>query len=163
MANVNKSKNEAGSSQTQGTDVALSRSHGTSNVIERMAMLSNGSGIVSTLRGDSMEARKATLNAVTNASPISEHLGETINLVHVVVQAVTIVDDKTGEATDAVRAILLDADGSAYAATSDGLMGSLRDVFGIMGQPDTWPEPLPIKVVEKRGRSGFRFYKIELV
>jgi hypothetical protein len=82
--------------------------------------------------------------------------------VHVVAQAVTIVDDRAGVATDAIRAILLDANGSAYAATSDGLMGSLRDVFGIMGQPDTWAEPLPIRVVEKRGRSGFRFYKIEL-
>jgi Phage Single-stranded DNA-binding protein len=147
------------------TDVAISRARNTStlSVVERMAMLSNGSGIVSTLEGNTLIERKATLNAVTNASPISEHLGQTINLVHVVAQQVTIVDTATGEANDAIRAILLDADGSAYAATSDGIMGSLRDVFGIMGQPSTWPEPLPIRVVEKRGRQGFRFYKIELV
>lgn len=149
------------------TDVAVSAAQrvqgATSGVVERMAMLANGSGIVSTLSGETLEARKATLNAVTNAEPVNEHLGETINLVHVVAQAVTLVDDKTGVATDAIRAILLDANGSAYAAVSDGLMGSLRDVFGIMGQPSTWVEPLPIRVVEKRGRSGFRFFKIELV
>lgn len=151
------------SANEPATDIAVAKSKGgTSSVIERMAMLASGSGVVTTMKGDSLEARKATLNAVTNAEPISDHLGETINLVHVVAQAVVIVDDKTSEATDAIRAILLDANGNAFAATSDGLMGSLRDIFGIMGQPDTWVEPLPIRVVEKRGRSGFRFYKIEL-
>jgi len=164
MSNVKESNNKVADATTEpSTDVAVSRSHGgTSSVVDRMAMLANGSGIVSTLKGNDLATRKATLNAVTNATPISDHLGEIINLVHVVAQQVTIVDDKSGEANDAIRAILLDADGSAYAATSDGLMGSLRDVFGIMGQPDTWVEPLPIRVVEKRGRSGFRFYKIEL-
>jgi len=154
---------ESKSGVEPSTDVAVSRARGvTAGAVERMAMLANGSGILSTLTGTDLASRKTTLNAVTNATPISDHLGETINLVHVVAQVVSIVDVKTGEATDAVRAILLDADGSAYAATSDGLMGSLRDVFGIMGQPDTWSEPLPIRVVEQRGRSGFRFYKIEL-
>lgn len=130
--------------------------------VERMASLNSGTGIVSTFQGDTMEERKATLTAVTNAVPIADNLDTVIRLSHVVTQAVTISDDKTGEMTDAVRVILIDADGVSYAAVSEGLMGSLRDVFGIMGHPTTWPEPLPIKVVEKRGRSGYRFMKIEL-
>jgi hypothetical protein len=64
--------------------------------------------------------------------------------------------------SDVPRTILLTDDGTAYAAVSDAILGSLRDVFGIMGHPSEWTEPLPVKVVEKRGRSGFRFYKIEL-
>jgi hypothetical protein len=136
--------------------------NGGASALDKLAMLSSGSGIVSTIQGTDVEARKATLNAVTNAEPIADHLGETINMVHAVFQAVTVADDKTGEVNDTVRTVLLDADGKAYAAISDGLIGSLRDVFGIMGQPSTWPEPLPVKVVEKRGRSGFRFMKIEL-
>ena len=134
----------------------------TNRAVEQMQTLSSGVGIMSTVKGDTVESRKVTLNAVTNADPVSDHLDETIDLVHVVTQAVTIADDKTGEERDVVRVILLSADGSAYAAVSDGLLGSLRDVFGIMGHPSTWAEPLPVKVVEKRGRSGYRFYKIEL-
>lgn len=145
-----------------GTEIVRATGNGGSSALEKLAMLSSGSGIVSTITGTDLASRKATLNAVTNAVPVSEHIGETINLTHCVFQAVTIVDDKTGESTDTVRTVLLDSDGNAYAAVSDGLLGSLRDVFGIMGQPDTWPEPLPVQVVEKRGRSGFRFMKLEL-
>jgi hypothetical protein len=144
------------------TDVAVSRGNGGSSVIERMAMLNAGTGIVSTLDGATREGKVATLNAVTNAEPINEHLGEVINLTHVVVQAVQIADEKTGEVSDVPRTILLTDDGTAYAAVSDAILGSLRDVFGIMGHPSEWTEPLPVKVVEKRGRAGFRFYKIEL-
>jgi hypothetical protein len=143
-----------------GTEIVRANGNGTS-ALDKLAMLSNGSGIVSTIQGSDLESRKATLNAVTNATPVADKLGETINLVHCVFQAVSVADDK-GELNETVRTILLDADGNAYSAVSDGLIGSLRDVFGIMGQPSTWPEPLPVKVVEKRGRSGFRFMKIEL-
>jgi hypothetical protein len=141
-------------------ELVRANGNGTS-ALDKLAMLSSGSGIVSTITGTDVEARKATLNAVTNAEPIADHLGETINMVHAVFQAVSVADGK-GELNDTVRTVLLDADGNAYSAVSDGLIGSLRDVFGIMGQPATWPEPLPVKVVEKRGRSGFRFMKIEL-
>lgn len=133
-----------------------------SSALDKMAMLSSGAGVYTTIVGTTLEARKSTLNAVTNAEPIADHLGETINLVHVVAQAVTVVDEKSGESNDTVRTILLADDGKAYAAISEGLLGSLRDIFGIMGEPNTWPEPLPVQVVEKRSRSGFRFMKIEL-
>jgi hypothetical protein len=138
------------------------RANGGTSALDKLAMLSSGSGIVTTITGSDLAAKKATLNAVTNAEPLADHLGETINLVHCVFQAVTIADEKTGETNDTVRTVLLAEDGKAFAAVSEGILGSLRDIFGIMGQPATWPEALPVQVVEKRGRSGFRFMKIEL-
>jgi hypothetical protein len=164
MGNVNKADKAAETvdATEAGTEIIRANGNGGASALDKLAMLSSGSGIVSTIKGTDLAARKATLNAVTNATPVADKLGDTINLTHCVFQAVTVVDDKTGEANDTVRTILLDADGSAYAAVSDGILGSLRDVFGIMGQPDTWPEALPVKVVEKRGRSGYRFMKIEL-
>lgn len=145
-----------------GTEIVRANSNGGASALDKLAMLSSGSGIVTTIKGTDLAARKATLNAVTNAVPIADHLGKTIALTNCVFQAVTVVDDKTGEATDTVRTILLADDGTAFAAVSDGILGSLRDVFGIMGQPDTWPEPLPVQVVEQRGRSGYRFMKLVL-
>lgn len=135
----------------------------TNKAIATIGSMSSGNAIMSTVRDDTLEGKKKTLAALTNAEPIADHLNETINLVHVVMQAVELTDEKTGEVTDNVRTILLAEDGKAYAGVSNGLVGSLRDVFGIMGEPATWPEALPVQVVEKRGNKGFRFYKIELV
>lgn len=135
----------------------------TNKAVATIGSMQSGSNIMSTVKDDTLDGRKQTLAALTNAEPIAEHLNETINLVHVVMQAVELTDEKTGEVTDNVRTILLAEDGKAFAGVSNGLVGSLRDIFGIMGEPASWPEALPVQVVEKRGNKGFRFYKIELV
>lgn len=127
-----------------------------------IASVSSGSGIMTTVVGEDFASKKITLAAITNAVPISEHLNETIELENVVMQAVSVVDDD-GIENDAVRVILLDKSGSSYAALSAGLVGSLRDLFGILGQPSTWTEPVSVRVVENKSRRGFRFMKIELV
>ena len=36
-------------------------------------------------------------------------------------------------------------------------------MFGIFGTPNTWTEPLTIKVIERRSRRGFKFFSIEPV
>ena len=131
--------------------------------VARMSDLSSGVGIMSTFKGDTQAEKIATLKAVTSAKSLGDHIGEVINLAHVVTQAVSIVDDVTKEEKDVVRVVLIDADGSSYAAVSDGIMGSLRDIFGVLGNPNTWAEPLPVTVAEVKGRRGFKFFKIEVV
>ena len=39
----------------------------------------------------------------------------------------------------------------------------LNTMFGIFGTPNTWTEPLCIKVIERRSRRGFKFFSIEPV
>lgn len=146
---------------TPDTGTEIVRANGTS-ALDKIAMLSSGSGIMSTVGGNDMAAKKLTLNAVTNAESVDDHLGEEFNLVHCVFQQVTVVDDRTQEANETVRTILLADDGKAFAAISEGLVGSLRDIFGILGMPDSWPEPLPVRVVEKKSRRGYKFFTIEL-
>lgn len=152
---------------TPGTDVEIVGA-GASNAsaLDKLAMLSSGSGIVTTIKGDDLASRKATLNAVTSAKSLAESdilgKGEVFNLTNCVFQAVTVTDDNTGDQVDTVRTILLDDKGEAYYAISDGLVGSLRDFFGILGWPDTWPEPLPVQIVEERSRRGRRFMKLIL-
>ena len=111
---------------------------------------------------DSQESKVRALDALTNAEPVGDHLDETINLRDVMVQATTMVDEATGEERDALRTILIADDGSAYAAMSDGLFKALQNFFGILGQPATWVEPLPVKVVEVKGRKGFKFFTIKI-
>jgi len=118
-------------------------------------------GVFSTFAGDDFETRVKMLDALTDPAPISEHLGETIKLANVIAQAVEIADDD-GVVNETVRVILVDDEGNSYAALSDGLFRSIQNIFGILGQPHEWPNPLPVKVIEAKSRKGFRFFTIKV-
>jgi hypothetical protein len=131
--------------------------------LSSIASLKAGNGVYSTITGQDFDSKKAVLNALTNATPVADSLGTVINLVNIVAQAVTVNDAATGDEVDAVRVILIDADGAAYAAVSDGIMGSLRDIFAVLGEPSTWSAPLPVTVTENKGSiAGRKYFKIVL-
>lgn len=116
----------------------------------------------SSITGTDIEARKKVYTAISAAQQLSDHLGKTINLKDVIVQPVTSENEETGEVDEYLRTTLIDADGTAYAAGSSGVASSLKNLFGVFGEPEIWTEPLAIKVVEKKGRKGFKFMSIEL-
>ena len=130
----------------------------------QVASMSSGNmGVFSTFKGQDFATKKKVLAAMTDAEPIAGHLGETIKLSNVVAQAVEVANEQTGELNDSVRVILVDDKGKAYVGTSDGLFRSLQNIFGILGEPDSWDESLAVKVVEEKSRKGFRFFTIKLV
>lgn len=130
---------------------------------ETVTNFQNGTlALYSSLNTDDKAGQLQLLSAISDAEPLSDHIGEKIELVHFVLQATTISDDDGGE-VDAVRVILIDADGNAYAAVSEGMVKALQNLVAIMGQPASWPEPLTITPVEKKSRKGFRFMTISYV
>jgi hypothetical protein len=134
------------------------------SAMSQIANLTGGvASLWSSIQGDTQADRVQILAAVTDAEPISEHLGETLHLRHVIAQATQIEDDKTGELNDAIRTILITEEGDAYAAVSVGLFQYLKNLFDIVGHPSTWDGPLPIQVVEKKGRKGYRFMTVKMV
>lgn len=143
----------------------MSENTAVATVAETVNSLNEGTiAVYTSFKGESFESKVATLEATTNAEKINEHLGETIVLKNVVVQAITVVDEETGEENDAARVILIDQDGNSYAAVSGGILKALTNIFAIVGEPHTWPEGgIAIKVVEERSRRGFRFMTIKLV
>lgn len=119
------------------------------STLEGIGQITKGvSTVVSTLRGNDRDTQIQVLKATMNATPLSEHLGKPINLVHFVAQSIDMTDEETGELVNATRIVLLDADGSAYAAISNGLIKSLQNIVGILGEPATWGQPLPLIVTE---------------
>lgn len=120
------------------------------------------SAIYSSIVGDSFEARKSIVNAMTTSEPIDEHLGEVIRLANYVIQAVTLLDDE-GQSNVAPRVILIDEDGTAYHGTSVGLFSSLQNLSAILGEPATWPEAVEIAVAREKTRKGFQVFTIRLV
>lgn len=127
--------------------------------------LNNGQiAVYSSLKGDDFETKVAVLAATTNAAPLNENFGKTINLVNVVVQAIDIEDTETGEINEAVRTVLLDADGTSYYAVSGGIFKALTNMFGILGEPNVWEKPLTIHVVEERSKknAAHRYMTVKL-
>lgn len=109
------------------------------------------------------EGKIKLYSALQNAEKMDEHLNEPLEMVNAVAQAVQVTDDQTGEVSNTVRVIIVTADNKAYAATSPTLAAGLNTMFGIFGTPNTWAEPLTIKVIERRSRRGFKFFSIEPV
>lgn len=109
------------------------------------------------------EGKIKLYSALQNAEKLDEHLNEPLAMVNAVAQAVQVTDEQTGEVSNTVRVIIVTADNKAYAATSPTLAAGLNTMFGIFGTPNTWDEPLIIRVVERRSRRGFKFFSIEPV
>lgn len=129
------------------------------------AVLANAaSTFFATFDLDSAEARKLAYNATTASESLSDHIGEKINLVHVLAQNVELEDmNNPGVMNQAVRVILIDDKNRAFGTVSSGVLNSVQQIIGIMGHPSTWEKPLTVKASKKRGRKGFEFTTLEIV
>lgn len=135
-----------------------------SDIDAAIAGLNDGNaGGYSSIKGNDFASRRKVAAALTSSVPIDDHKGETINLAHIIIQSVDIADSNTGETVKAPRVTLIDSEGKAFHAVSTGLLGSARTVLSVLGEPHTWPEPVPVRIVEKRTARGFKVFTIEFV
>jgi len=148
--------------EPKGNEVAR-RVVSSDDVLAKIASV-NGQNMsfYSTMDSSDPATKMALLQAITESEPVADHLRETINLKNFALQSTTMIDTDTGEEVPILRTILIDADGTAYHAISDGLFKSLQVYTGLLGHPSTWEAPVPVIVDEKRGRSGYRFMTIKL-
>lgn len=134
------------------------------DVQSAIAGMNDSSGAFYTsIKGSDFGAKKQIAAAQTKSVPLADHLHKEFNLANFIIQSVQIEDENTGEVNDAPRVTLITDDGTAYHATSVGLLSALRNLIATLGEPDTWPEALPVKIVEQRSRRGWRFMTVELV
>ena len=136
---------------------------GSQDALAKVQALANDQPMIySTVQGDDFDSKKKTLNAVTNAEPVSDHVNKKIMLKDFVIQATTMIDDD-GVERDILRTILIAADGKAYSAVSDGLFKSLQNYTALLGHPSVWPaEGVAVTVQEVKGRRGYKFLTIKL-
>lgn len=101
-------------------------------------------------------AAVAFYNAMSNPSDkLKEHVNEVLSLVHVSVECVEVSkDDVPEEKSIAPRIVLITADGRSYSCVSVGVYQSLKRMFTLLGNPDTWTEPVKIKPVLISTKKG---------
>ncbi len=127
-------------------------------------MATDNLGVWSSIKGDTIEGKMDTFDALSNAVNIDDAgmLDTPFILTNIIMQAVSVVDEN-GEDRPSIRALLVAEDGATYAATSDGLFNGLKNLIGVVGSPDVWPNhKLPVIVKRVRGRRGFFFYTLSL-
>lgn len=111
------------------------------------------------------KSKVAIYNAINNADErLSEHIGETLEIIDVVAHPVQLIDEQTGEAVECLRTVLIDKKGTSYTATSAGVANSLQRIFSLIGFPSWKDEPVKMKVKQVNTRNGNnKILTIELV
>ena len=119
--------------------------------------------LFTTIKGEDFSAKLALNNAIADAEPIDKHLDKWINLKDIVIQDVefTDEDESTGEVTttQGIMVVLVDDKGTAYRAFSNGVFRDLQRLLNILGDPNTWPDPVSVKVVQTVSGKN-RFYNL---
>lgn len=113
---------------------------------QQLANVTEGAGFYSSLALNTQAEKLSFLTLVTNSIPLQEKIGEDIAIKDVVIQTAQFVDEETQEVTEGLRTTIIDADGNAFHASSKGVALALRQAFNVLGEPQTWTEPLVGKV-----------------
>lgn len=121
--------------------------------------ISGNSQIRTSIDQSSIDANLTIYNALNDSVALSDHLDTPINMADYVMEVVDI-ESESGELIKAVRTVIIDEDGVAYHAMSSQFVASLNRLFALVGEPDTWAEPVTIMVSEGKSGKGRRFYKL---
>ena len=116
--------------------------------------------VTSTFEGDDFATMLEVTKSVTNAQPIGDHLGKTINLANIVMQRAEYVNEDTGEMEEGIRVILVDDKGVSYVGASKGLLNSVQTLTSLLPPTSQWPAPIPVKVVEQ-GKAPRKYFTLE--
>jgi len=148
------------------TDIDVYSGSATAAAVQ--ALSAGATNVFTTIKGDDIDSKLAVFEATTASLPLAENINKPIRLANIVVQVIDIndtdangnpvVDEQTGEVkvSTVPRTILIDADGTAYHAISQGIFKSVENLTGILGtDPARWGG-VTVKAV--KGGSGTRQY-----
>ena len=123
--------------------------------------LTTTNGIFTTVKGTDFDSRRKIFSAVNDAKPVSDLQGKPFVIADLVIEATEFVNEKTGEVEPSVRTIFITPDGDAYQAFSGPVFNAAKRLLGLLGEPESWPEPVKVRVTEE-GKGTNRFYKLAL-
>lgn len=81
---------------------------------------------------------------------LGDHINETIDVVNIFIQPVSMANKETGEMYVVPRIVLFDVEGKTYVTVSRGIYNALKNMCAIVGNPETWKAPITIKVGQRQ-------------
>lgn len=124
----------------------------------------NGNAI-NTIDIDSIEGKKAAINALNNAHSLNDYPNETFNLRDVMMINGIRKGRGNAEDTECINTYFIDDKGEAYFTQSDGIARSMRNILMLLPElgKDTNEGYLPIKIVEEKLQNGNTIKNIVLM
>lgn len=92
-------------------------------------------------------------NAISDTQQLREYINVPLSITDILAHPVSLLDEKTGEVTDAIRTILIDEEGTAYAAVSEGIRSSITRLVQIAGALP-WTPSLKMVALQKPTRNA---------
>ena len=93
------------------------------------------------------EEKKRLVNAMNNPdNRLADFVNTEIAVKDLYVEQVEMANLETGELQVCPRIVLIDKDGKSYGCVSYGILGSLKKIMSVYGQP-TWEDPVTVKPV----------------
>lgn len=104
-------------------------------------------------RAEDMKSKVRLFNAMNQPKyKVSDMINKKIKLKDVIMMNVT-MEGEDGEQDTGIRSVLIDADGNAYNATSNGIFSSLTNLYMIFGTLH-FEEPLEILISQISTKRG---------
>ena len=110
---------------------------------------------------DSVAAKVATYNALSDSVPLRDHVGEDLEICGVMIRDDKIETD--GEERESKMTVLIGRDGTGYLTHSEGVYLAVLNLLGTFGKPEEWPEDLKVVPVEQVSRRGYKFLTLRTV
>lgn len=118
--------------------------------------------LFSSIKVEDRATQIKVFNAINGAeNSLSDHLGEVLEIQDMVAHPITLQDEVTKEDVQAMRVVLLTADGVGYHAVSGGVVSSLQKLIGVVGQAP-WTPALKVVPIEQKTRKGFKTITLRL-
>lgn len=112
---------------------------------------------------ESEEDKKELFNALETCDALlNDCVGQEIDLKDIYVEERQAIDE-TGELKTKYRTILFDASGQTYATGSYGIYNIIKKIVTIYGLPETWANPLKVKVAKRPIGNGKQSLTLTLV
>ena len=113
---------------------------------------------------ESEEDKKELFNALETCDALlNDCVGTEIEIKDIYVEEREVVDEETGELKKKYRTILFDASGQTYATGSYGIYNIIKKIVTIYGLPETWENPLKVKVAKRLIGNGKQSLTLTLV
>lgn len=124
----------------------------------------NNRNIMSSLTLNTPEEKKKMFNALQNPTGTLKSLINTeFALKDVIALEDEYKDNETGELRPVTRWVLFNDKGESYITSATGINNAMKFLFLTYGTPETWKDPITIKIIQKTLSNNGNLLTFEVV